>query len=152
MLEVSNGTIEMTEERKCEYIARLCGEFRIFGEVGFKDSERSHTFSPSKWIECIKAELAAGADKVITEARESGSSGICRPNGELRQGLIEEIAEAGIEMERLIFEAPNKSLQTYFIKRFGPNVNVANVAAHDVVALETLRLGLRSDTLMAFEG
>ncbi|HZU76830.1 MAG TPA: phosphosulfolactate synthase, partial [Dehalococcoidia bacterium] len=99
----------------------------------------------------IRQDLAAGADRVLLESRESGTSGICRPDGTLRYGLIEEIVESGVDVGRLVFEAPNKALQTIFIRRLGPDVNLGNVAFSDVIALETLRLGLRSDTLLAFD-
>ena len=129
----------------------MSSEFQVFSEVGFKDVDRSLQLSPRKWIEYIKQDLDAGAIKVITESRESGKSGICRADGELRFGLIKDILDSGINSEDLIFEAPNKSLQTHFIKMLGPEVNLANISLTDVVALETLRLGLRSDTLLDFE-
>jgi phosphosulfolactate synthase len=103
------------------------------------------------WISFIRQDLAAGATKVLLEARESGTSGICRPDGTLRYGLIEEIVESGVDSNTLIFEAPNKSLQATFIRRLGCDVNLANISFADVIALKTLRLGLRSDTLLAFE-
>jgi phosphosulfolactate synthase len=102
--------------------------------------------APYRWVEQIEAELEAGAWKVIAEARESGTAGIYRPTGEIRQGLIDEITHA-IPSERLLFEAPQKEQQVYLIRRFGPDVNLGNIAPDDVLALETLRLGLRSDTM-----
>jgi phosphosulfolactate synthase len=107
---------------------------------------------PAMWIRCIEEDLAAGAHYTITEARESGTGGICRADGELRFGLIEEIVDSGLDLDRLVFEAPNQALQTYFVKRMGANVNLANVPLGQVVSLETLRLGLRSDTLLWSEG
>jgi phosphosulfolactate synthase len=107
--------------------------------------------SPAMWITYIRQDMEAGATKVILEARESGTSGICRPDGTLRYGLIEEIVESGVAVEELIFEAPNKTLQTTFIKRLGSDVNLANVPFADAIAIETLRLGLRSDTLLLFD-
>lgn len=149
-VEISDGTLEMTQEQKCGFIKKFAKRFTVFSEVGYKDPEKSINLFPSKWIEFINTELEAGATKVITEARETGSSGICRANGELRFGLIEEIAASGIDSNKLIFEAPNKTLQTYFIKRFSSNVNLGNIQFSDVVPLETLRVGLRSDTLTMF--
>ncbi|GGJ05894.1 phosphosulfolactate synthase [Alicyclobacillus cellulosilyticus] len=150
-VEVSNGTIDLDNTQKAEYIARLAHHFTVFSEVGYKDSERSLNLHPARWIEYMRQDLAAGAAKVITEARESGTSGICRADGEVRYGLIEEIIESGIPLDQIVFEAPNKTLQTYFIKRVGPQVNLANVPFDDAIALETLRLGLRSDTLTLFD-
>lgn len=146
-VEISNGTIALPNKDKSRYISKLASEFTIFSEVGYKDEERSRLLAPSQWIEFIKEDLAAGATKVITEARESGRSGICRENGELRYGLIEEILSSGIPVDNLIIEAPNKQLQVYFIRKLGANANFANIAPDDVVSLETLRLGLRSETM-----
>jgi phosphosulfolactate synthase len=120
-------------------------------EVGFKDPGRSEMLPPSEWVASIREDIDAGASIVTLEARESGSSGICRPDGELRYGLIEDVLHAGIGIESLLFEAPNTALQTHMITRVGPDVNLGNVPAAGVIGLETLRLGLRSDTLTAFE-
>lgn len=149
-VEISNGTIDLSNEEKARLISDFAYDFHVLSEVGYKDSERSLHLPPSQWIEYIQQDLAAGAEYVITEARESGTSGICRPNGEVRFGLIEEILASGIDSKKLIFEAPNKDLQTYFIRRLGSNVNLANIAMQDIIPLETLRLGLRSDTLLTF--
>lgn len=151
-VEISNGTVAMSNHEKAEFIHQFSKSFRVLSEVGFKDVAQSLQLSPSRWIEYIKEDLAAGSFKVITEARESGTSGICRENGELRFGLIEDILQSNIQSNDMIFEAPNKTLQTYFIEKVGHEVNLANVPFHDVIPLETLRLGLRSDTLMLFEG
>jgi phosphosulfolactate synthase len=147
MVEVSNGTIPLDDSRKADFIARLAGEFDVVAEVGFKDPPRSEMFSPNQWVASIRSDFEAGARLVMLEARESGSSGICRPNGELRYGLIEHILASGLNADRLVFEAPTKELQTYFVKRVGTDVNLGNIAPADVIALETLRLGLRADTL-----
>ena len=147
-VEVSNGTIDLDHEDKARYVAELAGDFEVVSEVGFKDHPRSEMFAPSQWISSIRRDLDAGATSVILEARESGTSGICRPDGEVRFGLIEDILGAGLPLDRLIFEAPTKALQTYFIKRIGPDVNLGNIAMSDVIAVETLRLGLRADTLL----
>jgi phosphosulfolactate synthase len=151
-VEVSNGTIDLTNPEKAGYIRKLSGDFQVISEVGFKDAERSENLPPSRWIECIHEDLDAGAILVTLEARESGKSGICRPNGELRFGLIEELLTSGLNQETLLFEAPSSELQNYFVKRIGPNVNLGNVAASAVLGLETIRLGLRADTLCSFEG
>jgi phosphosulfolactate synthase len=151
-VEISNGTIDLANREKARLIREFSQEFLVLSEVGYKDSERSINLHPARWIQYIEEDLAAGAYKTITEARESGTSGICRSNGELRFGLIEEIIDSHVDMNQVIFEAPNKGLQTFFVKRLGANVNLANIALDDVVALETLRLGLRSDTLLWSEG
>ena len=150
-LEVSNGTIELPNAEKAGYIRKLAGDFTVVSEVGFKDPGRSEMLPPSEWVASIKEDIDAGASIVTLEARESGSSGIVRPNGELRYGLIEDVLSAGIDVDRLLFEAPTTSLQTHMITRIGPNVNLGNVPAQGVIGLETLRLGLRSDTLTTFE-
>jgi phosphosulfolactate synthase len=150
-IEVSNGTIEMSNAEKAGYIRKLAPDFTIVSEVGFKDPGRSEMLPPSEWIASIREDIEAGASIVTLEARESGSSGICRPDGELRYGLIEDVLGAGIGIDTLLFEAPTTALQTHMITRIGPNVNLGNVPATGVISLETLRLGLRSDTLTAFE-
>lgn len=150
-VEISNGTIDMSNDEKCGYVRKLSSEFRVVSEVGFKDSTRSLELPPIRWVEYMRADLAAGASMVIAEARESGRSGIARADGELRYGLIEEIIESDLDVSRILFEAPNKDLQTYFIRRLGPNVNLGNIAPDDIIGLETLRLGLRSDTLQTWD-
>jgi phosphosulfolactate synthase len=145
-VEVSDGTITLDHDRKLELIERLARDFTVFSEVGSKDDER--IMAPYRWVEQIGQELEAGAWKVIAEARESGSVGIYRHDGEVRQGLIDEIAHE-IDPSRLVFEAPRKEQQVWFLKRFGPNVNLGNIPPADVLSLETLRLGLRSDTMSA---
>jgi phosphosulfolactate synthase len=143
-VEVSDGTIALDPERKRAIVARLAQDFTVFSEVGSKDDER--IMAPYRWVQEIEAELGAGAWKVIAEARESGTAGIFRPDGEVRMGLIDEIVHA-IDPAHLIFEAPRKEQQVWFLKRFGREVNLGNIAPADVLSLETLRLGLRSDTL-----
>ncbi len=150
MVEISNGTFDIDQEEKARQIASFARDFIVFSEVGYKDSDRSINLPPSKWVEFIKGDLAAGARYAITEARESGTSGICRSNGELRFGLIEDVLGSGIDSHQLIFEAPNKTLQVFFIKKLGSDVNLGNISFADVVGLETLRLGLRADTFMLF--
>ncbi|MGH9045835.1 MAG: phosphosulfolactate synthase [Acidimicrobiales bacterium] len=151
LIEISNGTIPMSNRDKASYISRAAEEFTVLSEVGYKDSDRCLQLSGDDWARCIAEDLAAGATRVITEARESGRSGICRPDGTLRFELIERILAAGTDANHLVFEAPTKELQSFFVKRIGPEVNLANVAPTDVIGCETLRLGLRSDTLMHYE-
>jgi phosphosulfolactate synthase len=150
-VEVSNGTIPLSNSEKASYIRKLAGDFTVVSEVGFKDPLRSAQLPPQIWIECIGEDLEAGSSLVTLEARESGRSGICRPDGELRSGLIEDILGSGISQHSLLFEAPATSIQARFITRLGADVNLGNVPAQGVLGLETLRLGLRADTLTVFE-
>ena len=143
-VEVSDGVIDLPRERKLELIAELACDFTVLSEVGSKDSEA--VFAPYQWVEWIKEELGAGAWKVITEGREGGTAGIFRPTGEMRTGLVDEIVHE-IDFHALIFEAPTKASQAWFVKQFGPEVNLGNIPPDEVIALETLRLGLRGDTL-----
>jgi phosphosulfolactate synthase len=151
-VEVSNGTIALSNTAKAAYIRKCADDFMVLSEVGFKDADRSLRLSPAQWVDCIGEDLEAGASLVITGARESGKSGICRADGELRWGLIEDILASGIGADRLLFEAPTRNLQTHFITRVGANVNLGNINADEVIGVETLRLGLRADTLLHFEG
>jgi phosphosulfolactate synthase len=143
-VEISDGTVEIPREEKLELIADLARDFTVLSEVGSKDSEVN--FAPYLWVQWIKEELEAGAWKVITEARESGTAGIFRPSGEMRTGLIDEIVN-DVEVADLMFEAPTKASQAWFVKEFGPTVNLGNIPPDEVIPLETLRLGLRGDTL-----
>jgi phosphosulfolactate synthase len=143
-VEVSDGALEMPRERKLELVTELGRDFTVLSEVGSKDADVN--YAPYLWVEWIKEELAAGAWKVITEAREGGTAGIFRPTGELRTGLVDELAHE-IDVADLIFEAPTKGSQAWFIKQFGPNVNLGNIPPEEVIPLETLRLGLRADTI-----
>jgi phosphosulfolactate synthase len=143
-VEISDGTIEMPRERKLELIADFARDFTVLSEVGSKDSDV--VFAPYEWVEWIKEEKEAGAWKVITEAREGGTSGIFRADGEMRTGLIAEI-EHSIDFNDLVWEAPTKASQAWFVKHFGPGVNLGNIPPEEVIPLETLRLGLRGDTL-----
>ena len=145
-VEVSNGTVTMSNREKAGYVQDLAAEFTVLSEVGYKDPIRSALLTPAEWALYLRQDLDAGATLVITEARESGQSGICDENGELRHGAFDEIVGSGIDLDRVVFEAPTKRLQTRFIKELGPHVNLGNVAPGDAIGLETLRLGLRSDT------
>jgi phosphosulfolactate synthase len=143
-VEISDGTLEIPRERKLELIADFARDFTVLSEVGSKDAEVN--YAPYLWVQWIKEELAAGAWKVITESREGGTAGIFRPTGEMRTGLVDEIAHE-IDVADLVFEAPAKSAQAWFVKHFGPEVNLGNIPPDEVIPLETLRLGLRGDTL-----
>jgi phosphosulfolactate synthase len=150
-VEVSDGTIHLPAARKAQLIARAAQEFTVLSEVGYKDAARSAALTGDQWVSFIERDFAAGASLVITEARESGRSGICDASGQPRFDIIEQIIDSGADCGRLVFEAPTKELQAFFVTRLGSDVNLANVAPDDVIALETLRLGLRSDTLVHFE-
>jgi phosphosulfolactate synthase len=143
-VEVSDGVIDLPRERKLELIAELARDFTVLSEVGSKDSDVN--IAPYLWVEWIKEELSAGAWKVITEGREGGTAGIYRPTGEMRTGLVDEIVHE-VPADDLLFEAPTKASQAWFVKQFGPSVNLGNIPPDEVIALETLRLGLRADTL-----
>jgi phosphosulfolactate synthase len=146
-VEISDGTIAIDPAVKRGLIQRLSGEFIVLAEVGSKDAD--FIMAPYVWVEQIEADLDAGAWKVIAEARESGTAGIYRADGEVRTGLIDEIAHA-IDPGRMIFEAPLREQQVWLLRRFGTECNLGNIAADDVLSLETLRLGLRSDTVERF--
>jgi phosphosulfolactate synthase len=143
-VEISDGTVDIPRERKLELIADFARDFTVLSEVGSKDS--SVEYSAAEWTTWLREELAAGAWKVITEAREGGTAGIFDSSGGMRTELIGDIAlEVG--PANVIFEAPSKAAQAWFIKQFGPSVNLGNIAPDEVIPLETLRLGLRGDTL-----
>jgi phosphosulfolactate synthase len=145
-IEVSDGTITIEHERKLELIERLAKDFTVLSEVGSKDNTR--VMAPFRWVEQIERELEAGAWKVIAEGRESGTVGIFRHDGEVRMGLIDEIAHA-VAHEKILFETPNTHQQVWFVRRFGPDVNLGNISPEEVLSLETIRVGLRSDTAVA---
>ena len=143
MAEVSDGTINLAHEKKCEYIEKLSQQVTVVSEVGSKDPDK--IIPPYIWIKLIQTELDAGSWKVIGEARESGNVGLFRASGEVRSGLVEEVLTK-IPAEKMLWEAPKKSQQIWFIELLGPNVNLGNIAPYEVIPLETLRLGLRGDT------
>jgi phosphosulfolactate synthase len=143
-VEISDGTIEIPRERKLELIEEFAQDFTVMSEVGSKDPEV--VYAPYQWVEWIKEELDAGAWRVVTEARETGTAGIFRPTGDMRTGLVDEIAHE-IDVADLIFEAPTKASQAWFIRHFGPEINLGNIPPDEVIPLQTLRLGLRGDTL-----
>ncbi|MDB5157755.1 MAG: Phosphosulfolactate synthase [Mucilaginibacter sp.] len=145
--EVSDGSITIDHTEKCEYIRKLAKQVTVISEVGSKDVQK--IFAPYKWIQLMKAEIEAGSWKVIAEARESGNVGIYRDSGEVRQGLVDEILTQ-IPEQTIIWEAPQKAQQVWFIKLIGANVSLGNIAPADTIPLETLRLGIRSDTFDHF--
>jgi phosphosulfolactate synthase len=148
VVEVSDGTVELTAETKAAAVAWLSQRFTVITEVGAKDQGRAEQQSAQDWVAAIRADLDAGAAHVITESRESGRSGIAGSDGRVRDDVVEAITAAGIDPDRLLFEAPTRALQLHFLALFGADANLGNIAHDDLVGLETLRLGLRSDTLL----
>ncbi|MGY8978330.1 MAG: phosphosulfolactate synthase [Cytophagales bacterium] len=142
-VEVSDGSITMDHDDKCDYIQSISKNYTVLSEVGSKDAAK--IIPPYKWIDQMRTELEAGAWKVIGEARESGNVGLFRDSGEVRQGLVEEILTQ-IPKDKILWEAPQKSQQVWFIKLCGTNVNLGNIATNEIIPLETIRLGLRGDT------
>jgi phosphosulfolactate synthase len=147
--EVSDGSISLNHGKKCEYIQILSKDVTVLSEVGSKDAAK--IIPPYKWIEQMQSELDAGSWKVIGEAREGGNVGLFRDSGEVRQGLVEEILTK-IPEDRIIWEAPQKEQQVWFVKLLGANVNLGNIAPNELIPLETIRLGLRGDTFDHFLG
>jgi phosphosulfolactate synthase len=146
-VEVSSGSVEIPPDEKAELIRTLAADFTVFAEVGEKDPRA--ILAPYRWVELIEQALDAGAAKVVCEGRASGDAGMYRPDGEARTGLIDEIVHR-VDFHRLIFEAPKRHQQVWFIEHLGPDVNLGNIRPDDVIPLETLRLGLRADTLHLF--
>jgi phosphosulfolactate synthase len=142
-MEVSDGSITIPHAEKCGYIEKLTKYGTVLSEVGSKDA--AHIIPPYKWIELMKAELNAGSTYVIAEAREAGNVGIYRGTGEVREGLVQEILTQ-IPEEKILWEAPQKAQQLYFLELIGCNVNLGNIAPNEVIPLETMRIGLRGDT------
>jgi phosphosulfolactate synthase len=148
-VEVSSGIVAIPADEKLALIATLARDRTVFAEVGEKDPQA--LMAPYRWVELIREALEAGATRVVCEGRADGSAGVYRPDGEVRTGLVDEVAHE-LDIERLIFEAPQRHQQIWFITRFGTDVNLGNVHPCDVISLETLRLGLRADTLELFHG
>ena len=142
-IEVSDGSITIPHTEKCGYIEKLAKNFKVYSEVGSKDA--THIIPPYKWIELMSAELSAGASYVIAEAREAGNVGIYRGSGEVREGLVQEILTQ-IPAEKILWEAPQKAQQLYFLELIGCNVNLGNIAPSEMLALEAMRIGLRGDS------
>ena len=143
VIEVSDGSIEIPHTEKCGYIEKISKFAKVFSEVGSKDA--AHIIPPYKWIELMSAELSAGASYVIAEAREAGNVGIYRGTGEVREGLVQEILTK-IPAEKILWEAPQKAQQLYFLELIGCNVTLGNIAPSEVIPLEAMRIGLRGDT------
>lgn len=146
-VEVSDGSINIPHAEKCGYIEKLTKHFTVLSEVGSKDAQ--HIIPPYKWIELMRAELEAGSSYVIAEAREAGNVGIYRGSGEVREGLVQEILTQ-IPQDKILWEAPQKAQQLYFIELLGCNVNLGNIAPTEMIALEAMRIGLRGDTFNFF--
>lgn len=146
-MEVSDGSITIPHAEKCGYIEKLTKYGVVLSEVGSKDAE--HIIPPYKWIELMRSELNAGSEYVIAEAREAGNVGIYRGTGEVREGLVQEILTQ-IPEEKIIWEAPQKAQQLYFIELLGCNANLGNIAPTEMIALEAMRVGLRGDTFHLF--
>lgn len=146
-IEVSDGSLDMNHDVKCNYINTLAKNFTVLSEVGSKDAEK--IIPPYEWIEQMETELQAGAWKVIGEARESGTVGIFRGTGEVRSGLVAEIIRK-IPQANVIWEAPKKEQQVWFIQLYGSHVNLGNIAPNEIIPLETLRMGLRGDSFHFF--
>jgi phosphosulfolactate synthase len=144
-IEVSDGSLDIPHAEKCGYIEKLAKLGTVLSEVGSKDKDRAHITPPYKWIELMKAELEAGAEYVIAEARESGTVGLYRDSGEVREGLVQEILTQ-IPGEKIIWEAPLKSQQLYFLELTGCNANLGNIAPGEIISLEAMRIGLRGDS------
>ena len=147
IVEVSDGSFDIEHKRKLEYISKLTERGKVISEVGSK--KKNVVYSPDEWVAMMKAELGAGSVKVIAEARESGTTGIYNEDGSINNKIIIGIAEH-VKLENVIWEAPLKSQQAWFIKNFGANVNLGNIAPHEIIPLESLRLGLRGDTFFQF--
>jgi len=146
-MEVSDGSVTIPHAEKCGYIEKLAAHGTVLSEVGSKDA--SHIMPPYKWIELMHAELDAGASYVIAEAREAGNVGIYRSSGEVREGLVNEILTK-IPAEKIIWEAPQKDQQLFFLELLGSNVNLGNIGPGEVIALEAMRIGLRGDSFHLF--
>lgn len=146
-LEVSNGSMDIEMEEKCNIIRQLSQNFTVFSEVGSKDA--SKILAPYLWVEMMQAELNAGSVKVIAEARETGTVGMFHADGGIRSDLIDEILHE-IPSDKIMWEAPQKSQQVWFMKLLGHNVNLGNIPPNEALPLETLRLGLRGDTFDFF--
>ena len=144
-LEVSDGAINISHEQKCNYIREFSRVGTVISEIGSKDKDKEHITPPYQWIKLIKDELEAGSSYIIAEAKESGTEGLYRDSGEVREGLVEEILTS-IPADKMIWEAPEKDQQLYFIRLLGCNANLGNINPPEVIALETMRVGLRSDS------
>ena len=144
-IEVSDGSIDITHEEKCGYIEKLSKYGLVLSEIGSKDKDREHITPPYQWIKLMQAELQAGSSYIVAEAREAGTVGIYRNSGEVREGLVQEILTK-VPAEKILWEAPQKDQQLYFLQLIGANANLGNINPSEVIALEAMRVGLRGDT------
>ena len=147
MVEISDGSMHLNHNEKCELISDFAKEFKVISEVGSKDPDIK--IKSKDWIKWINNELSSGSWKVITEAREGGNVGICDKDGGIKSSLINEIAN-NIDINNIIWESPQKNQQVWFINKFGANVNLGNISYNNIIPLECLRLGLRGDTFNSF--
>lgn len=145
-IEISNGTIDLSNDTKAKVISDLSSEFIIFSEVGYKNDTKSSSLTPQNWLEFIEQDLNAGAHKVLLESRESGRGGICNSNGEIKLDILKTILNSNLDLNNIVFEAPTRELQQHLINNIDINVNLANISLNDIISLETLRYGLRADT------
>ena len=148
-IEVSDGSIDIPHSEKCGYIEKLAKYGTVLSEIGSKDKDREHITPPYQWIQLMQAELAAGSSYIVAEARETGPVGIYRDSGEVREGLVQEILTK-VAAEKILWEAPRKDQQLYFLTLVGANANLGNITPSEVIALEAMRVGLRGDTFDLF--
>src|SRR5579863_2052890 len=148
-MEVSDGSIDVTHAQKCAYIEKLAKYGKVLSEIGSKDKDREHITPPYQWIRLMQAELNAGSSYIVAESRETGNVGIYRDSGEVREGLVQEILTK-VPAEKILWEAPQKDQQLYFLTLIGANANLGNINANEVVALEAMRLGLRGDSFSLY--
>jgi len=148
-IEVSDGSIDIPHTEKCKYIEQLSRYGTVLSEVGSKDKDREHVTPPYQWIKLMQAELGAGAEYIVAEARETGTVGLYRNSGEVREGLVQEILTK-VPAEKILWEAPQKDQQLYFLTLIGANANLGNISPTEVIALEAMRVGLRGDTFDLF--
>ena len=148
-IEVSDGSIDIPHPEKCKYIEQLSRYGTVLSEVGSKDKDREHVTPPYQWIKLMQAELGAGAEYIVAEARETGTVGLYRNSGEVREGLVQEILTK-VPAEKILWEAPQKDQQLYFLTLIGANANLGNISPTEVIALEAMRVGLRGDTFDLF--
>jgi len=148
-IEVSDGSIDIPHTEKCKYIEQLSRYGTVLSEVGSKDKDREHVTPPYQWIKLMQAELGAGAEYIVAEARETGTVGLYRNSGEVREGLVQEILTK-VPAEKILWEAPQKDQQLYFLTLIGANANLGNISPSEIIALEAMRIGLRGDTFDLF--
>ena len=149
VVEVSDGNLAISRQQKCDYIRQFAKTATVISEIGAGDKDKVHVTPPYKWIEIMQADLDAGAQYLVAESGESGTAGIYRDSGEVREGLVAEILNK-IPLEKIIWESPKKDQQLYFIKLLGCNANLANISPSEVIALEAMRIGLRADSFDFF--